>query len=430
MACTNCGSANINGNNCNCSSPIAMPIGPMGPQGVSGTNGSDGDDGQNAFTHITTKFYVPAIGNSETISVSTTGQYTGSWAVAGQVIFIENAGYYEVVSSTDTTITVVNLGYPGNATIGTTISSGYVSPAGLIGPTGATGSTGSAGSNADEWIYLGEFASHPANPNNLEFYKNSNGIMYFYDGSTSSWKVLSKDGTLGGTSTITLTSAGLTQTLTGIDARNIYLQGTATLGASVTISAIAGVWEDGATIRINYNGIITTAGYTVTLLGKLLTSEQALRGAIVITSTYHIGYGWVTTLSETYKEGDVQILKTTLSSASVLTLYSVPVVLINPPGAGKFLSIEGADALITYNTTAYDAASSKLYLGYTSGGGYVLSWTNAFIESGDDRFVRGLFQNNHDVFVNDSLQAYIDAADPTLGDSTITFYIKYRIITL
>jgi hypothetical protein len=129
--------------NCNCScDQITIPS-------ISGPNGVDG---LNAFTETTAQFTMPNVGSNVTITVSNVSPLTGLWAVPGQVIFVKNAGYFEVVSNTATTITITNLGYPGNTAPGTLLNSGLlVSPAGLASQGGmlqfnyfnATAGTGS-----------------------------------------------------------------------------------------------------------------------------------------------------------------------------------------------------------------------------------------------------------------------------------------------
>jgi hypothetical protein len=89
----------------------------------------------------------PATNADVTITVRSTGQFTNQWAIPGQIVYITGAGHFEVRSTTgNNQITVRNLGYTGNATVGVTIPSGAtVSPAGLIGLTGAAGGNGTAG---------------------------------------------------------------------------------------------------------------------------------------------------------------------------------------------------------------------------------------------------------------------------------------------
>jgi hypothetical protein len=109
--------------NCNCSCDQVTIPSIVGPNGVNGLN---------AFTTTTAQFIVPAIGANVTLAVSNSNPSTGSWAVPGQSIYIENAGYYTVVSSTTTSIVVTNTNTTGNTAPGTTVTSGQqVSPAGV-----------------------------------------------------------------------------------------------------------------------------------------------------------------------------------------------------------------------------------------------------------------------------------------------------------
>lgn len=109
--------------------------------------GSNGLNGYNAFTVTTASFVLPAVGASVTIAVSASGQYTGIWAILGQIVYISDgvdAEYFEVTTAgTQTAIGVKNLGYVGT-TVGNTFGSGSkVSPAGLKGATGS-GSNGTS----------------------------------------------------------------------------------------------------------------------------------------------------------------------------------------------------------------------------------------------------------------------------------------------
>jgi len=90
--------------------------------------------GNNAYTKVKSQFTVPAVGSNVTINVLSYSPFTGEWAIPGQIIFIENAGYYEVISSSDTQIVAKNLGYLGNALPGTIIIvNSFISPGGLPG---------------------------------------------------------------------------------------------------------------------------------------------------------------------------------------------------------------------------------------------------------------------------------------------------------
>jgi hypothetical protein len=100
--------------------------------------------GKNAYTFLTASFTMPAAAASVTVTVSNAGQFGNRWAVVGQIVFIQGAGFFEVAAIVGTNqLTVTNLGYVGNAAPTSTIGSGgYISPAGPIGATGVAGSNG------------------------------------------------------------------------------------------------------------------------------------------------------------------------------------------------------------------------------------------------------------------------------------------------
>jgi hypothetical protein len=114
-----------------------------GPAGADGAAGEDGEDGSNAFTLTTADFIVPAELSNVTITVA-----DNTWMAMGQPIFVQTAGFFEVVSVDvdGVTVTIKNLkdtandAYLDNVAPGTNISTGVkVSPGGLQGENGASG---------------------------------------------------------------------------------------------------------------------------------------------------------------------------------------------------------------------------------------------------------------------------------------------------
>ncbi len=80
------------------------------------------------FSVTTANFTVPASLANVSVQMDTT-----AWMSPGQVLFIQNAGYFQLVSVDSAfSVTVQNLGYTGNASPGTVISLGAkVAPGGL-----------------------------------------------------------------------------------------------------------------------------------------------------------------------------------------------------------------------------------------------------------------------------------------------------------
>lgn len=104
-----------------------------GPQGDSGIDGEAGENGLSPLSLSTAEFTVPAVNSNVTIDVS-----NSSWMIPGEVVYIQNAGAYEVVSTpTNNTVTVKNLGYTENAAPTTVIA--QLQKIGPSGPKGADG---------------------------------------------------------------------------------------------------------------------------------------------------------------------------------------------------------------------------------------------------------------------------------------------------
>ena len=101
--------------------------------GVRGGSGIDGVDGINAYTTTTANFTQPSVGIAVTISAG-----SSAWMSVGQVVFVEDAGSYQVAVIPDSiSATLVNLGYSHNVASGTSVvAPKKVTPAGLNGDTG------------------------------------------------------------------------------------------------------------------------------------------------------------------------------------------------------------------------------------------------------------------------------------------------------
>lgn len=113
-----------------------------GPPGPAGPAGSAGDAGFSAFTTTTATFTQPAVLSNVTVSLVDTAAYA-----ANEVLYVAGGGYYEVNAIGSGTITLTNLGYTGNASPTSTVTSpALVTPGGLEGATGPAGDAGSPGS--------------------------------------------------------------------------------------------------------------------------------------------------------------------------------------------------------------------------------------------------------------------------------------------
>lgn len=118
---------------------IAGGLGPQGIQGIQGIQGVQGVQGNIGVTGINayTKTSVIAFGpvNEYIITVST----STLWMAIGQVLYIENCGYFQVLSFSPTAIVqVLDLLYPGNNP-GNLTSNLSISPGGISGTLSTTG---------------------------------------------------------------------------------------------------------------------------------------------------------------------------------------------------------------------------------------------------------------------------------------------------
>ena len=112
----------------------------QGPPGRPGSDGTNGTNGISAFCRTAATFIVPAVGANVVVAVQPhTGTVFDGWEVPfaiGQPVFVETAGHFTVSARPATTqVMLNNLGYAGNAAVGSVIASQRrVSPAGLRGP--------------------------------------------------------------------------------------------------------------------------------------------------------------------------------------------------------------------------------------------------------------------------------------------------------
>ena len=88
----------------------------------------------NAYTTTLQLFNQPANQSSVTVNVVASSMF-----VTGEILVMASGGYYQATIVNSTAITLLNLGYPGNAVAGTSIPIGTLSAGGLQGPQGPQG---------------------------------------------------------------------------------------------------------------------------------------------------------------------------------------------------------------------------------------------------------------------------------------------------
>jgi len=131
-----------------CTNTTVNVAGPQGPAGAAGSNGTNGSNGVNAYARTSQNFDVPAVGIGVGLTVDNATPF-----MTGMIIFVQDAGYYEVIGTSTNTINAKNLGYAVNATVGATIGNPrLIVSAGIQGAAGTSGTTFSGFSNAGDII--------------------------------------------------------------------------------------------------------------------------------------------------------------------------------------------------------------------------------------------------------------------------------------
>lgn len=125
----------------------------------------------------------------------------------------------------------------------------------------------------------------------------------------------------------------------------------------------------------------------------------------------------------------------TLTSAQILALFSTPIVLLNAPNPNTIIIVEGIGAYLNFNSIAY-AGTNPLVFSYTGGGGQQVTSTigSAFIDATSSTYVyapplAGAGSAFYPV-AGGGIQVSVSTANPTAGNSTITFSVAYRLINL
>lgn len=128
-------------NCCNpCESQVSVSV--PGPEGPAGSNGTDGTNGYNSFCDVAAPFAQPAVGADVDVTVD-----DARWMSMGQEVFVENGGYYMVVSVVGNVATLKNRGYDANVWVGVIVAAGN-----LVNPSGEKGETGADGTGSGDML--------------------------------------------------------------------------------------------------------------------------------------------------------------------------------------------------------------------------------------------------------------------------------------
>ena len=124
--------------------------------------------------------------------------------------------------------------------------------------------------------------------------------------------------------------------------------------------------------------------------------------------------------------------KLTIATADVLTLNTTPIEIVAAPGAGYAIEVLSASMKMVYNSATY-ATNTSLEL-ITAGA--TNSQASTVIKNSASTIRRFADATTlasataTQLVDNAALNVTVSSGDPTAGDSDITIYVTYRIITL
>ena len=122
----------------------------------------------------------------------------------------------------------------------------------------------------------------------------------------------------------------------------------------------------------------------------------------------------------------------TIESADVLQLNSTPLTIVAAQGVGTVIQVISASVKIDFNTTPY---ATNIQLQIISSGSVKAQHSQNVLDASVStvRFLAeqaATVATDTQLLENADLQVAVRTGNPTAGDSDITIYVTYRIITL
>ena len=130
-------------------------------------------------------------------------------------------------------------------------------------------------------------------------------------------------------------------------------------------------------------------------------------------------------------DGLLQTVAVTIPTASVLTLFTIPILVIPAPLSTQFIEIESVSCEVIYNSSAYGGTTS---IDITTDTGsrpqfqlsQVLQSSLSTIKKGTE--VSSFSATSTQLIRGKGVYASVSSSNPTTGNSDIIIYISYRII--
>jgi hypothetical protein len=187
---------------------------------------------------------------------------------------------------------------------------------------------------------------------------------------------------------------------------------------------------------VNGNGNVIGDSENVTLLGSSGCIIGSGISNVTLINTFDTE---ITESNSMYINGVVlnedslnQTKTVTIPSASVLTLFTTPYLLIPSPGAGYFIEVITASCKVDFNTTAYATDTTlNIYTDTATNFQYrMISALNATLKRIYLFPSRQAISNPTDTQLISNKGIYLTTltGNPTAGNSDIIIYLTYRII--
>ena len=140
-------------------------------------------------------------------------------------------------------------------------------------------------------------------------------------------------------------------------------------------------------------------------------------------------------LIDTFGAGDeLRSVEFTLTTAQILASFTTPVEIIANPGTTSYIEIVGGSAFLDYNSATYATQKSCILLPTSetnlNNAGWNVGATSSFLFStADARCYLEKETGAQQILTNTGVSFTTRTANPTVGDSPVTLYVLYRIIT-
>ena len=180
------------------------------------------------------------------------------------------------------------------------------------------------------------------------------------------------------------------------------------------------------------------AQISVTALSALLPEDVTASHQIIVFTqdgnTERVAFDGAVSQSNSNKGCEcIKSASLTIASADVLQLNSTPLTIVAAQGVGTAIEVISASVKIDFNTTAY-ATNTTLQLISPGGATLVQATTTtvlAVTQNTHTGFIRTApIASGGSIFENTELTVNVFNGNPTAGDSDITVYVLYRVITL